>query len=150
MSETRSHHLVHSFNHPAADVFQALITPSQIRKWWSASHAIVIPRVGGIWCASWGDEDQPDFISFAIIKKFDVDERLVLHQYKYVSSDGGLPFDADFETRFELHPAGDGVDMTVDQTGFPADSIADEYYQSCEQGWKDTLESLSKFLNLNA
>ena len=35
--------------------------------------------------------------------------------------DRGFPFQADFETTFEIHPGEDGIDLTVDQVGFPND-----------------------------
>lgn len=149
MADTRSHHFVRTFQYSAEKVFLALITPSQIRRWWSASQAIVIPRVGGVWVATWGEDvDHPEFISSAIIKEFVPGEKLVLGDYQYVSPDGGLPFEADFETMFKLAEVGEGIELTVDQVGFPGDSIADEYYVGCEQGWKNTLDALEKFLRI--
>jgi len=42
-------------------VFDALIKPSQIKKWWSAAHAVIIPETGGLYAVTWGeDEDAPD------------------------------------------------------------------------------------------
>lgn len=74
MLETRTHQISREFKQPTATVFAALITPSQIRGWWSASRAIVIPKTGGIWCATWGEnEDEPDYISSATIEVFEPD-----------------------------------------------------------------------------
>ena len=64
--------------------------------------------------------------------------------------DRGFPFQADFETTFEIHPGEDGIDLTVDQVGFPNDPAADEYYEDSERGWNDSLDALVRFLNLNA
>lgn len=148
MSETRSHQISRQFDHPPSEVFAALITPSQLRGWWSVSRAIVIPQAGGIWCATWGDdEDTPDYISSATIKVFEPDRKLVLSDYQYVSPEGGLPFEADFKTTFEIQSHNDGSEMTITQTGFPADPSADDYYAGCETGWKQSLDALEQFLN---
>ncbi|MEM7784512.1 MAG: SRPBCC domain-containing protein [Planctomycetota bacterium] len=152
MSETRSHHFVQTLPYSHEEVFTALITPSHIRRWWNAQQVIVIPKIGGIWVATWGNDfDHPEFISFSRIKDLVVGKRLVLGDYQYVSPDGGLAFEADFETTFEILSNPErGVDLTVDQTGFPSDPIADEYYENCQQGWQDTLSSLERFLRMQA
>ena len=36
--------------------------------------------------------------------------------------------------------------LKVIQDGFPAESIADEFYAACEVGWKNTLESIRSFM----
>jgi uncharacterized protein YndB with AHSA1/START domain len=148
MSETRSHAISREFSQSPAAIFRALITPSHIRGWWSVSRAIVIPKTDGIWCATWGEnEDAPDYTSSATIRIFEPNRRLVLGDYKYVSPAGGLPFDADFETSFEIEPVGSGSKLTITQSGFPTDPIADEYYAGCETGWQRSLDGLETFLN---
>ena len=43
--------------------FDALLTPSAIRQWWSANRAIVHAVEGGIWMAAWGEqEDAPEYL----------------------------------------------------------------------------------------
>ena len=136
MNETRTHQITRELKQGPSTVFAALITPSHIRGWWSVSRAIVIPKTGGIWAATWGeDEDNPDYTSSATIKVFEPDQKLVLGDYQYVSPEGGLPFEANFETTFEIQPIGEGSRLTVTQAGFPTDPIADEYYAGCETGW---------------
>ena len=45
-------------------VYLALITPSKIRGWWSASRASVVAKLDGAWSAAWGDrEDNPDYVT---------------------------------------------------------------------------------------
>jgi hypothetical protein len=36
--------------------------------------------------------------------------------------------------------------LRVVQDGFPADSIADEFYAGCEVGWKNTFEGIEWYL----
>jgi uncharacterized protein YndB with AHSA1/START domain len=148
MDKTRFHRISRYFRQPPAIVFRALITPSQIRGWWSVRRAIVIPKTGGIWAATWGDnEDSPDYVSSATIKVFEPNRNLVLGDYQYISPDGGLPFEANFETTFEVRPKKEGTELTVTQTGFPVDPIADEYYAACETGWSQSLDALERFLD---
>ena len=60
-------------------MFEALVTPSAIRKWWGATKAIVLPQVGGTWVASWGEsENDPDFISSFKILEFEPPSRIML------------------------------------------------------------------------
>ena len=61
---TRKH--VHEEIFPASveRLFTLLHTPSAIRRWWGAAHAIVVPETGGTWAAVWGEaEDDPDYIA---------------------------------------------------------------------------------------
>lgn len=147
MKETRSHQITRKLKQSPAVVFAALITPTQLRGWWSVNRAIVIPKTGGTWCATWGtDEDNPDYISSATIRVFEPNQKLVLGDYQYTSPEGGLPFEADFETTFAIDPDGSGSILTVTQTGFPADPVADEYYAGCETGWQRSLDALDAFL----
>lgn len=126
-------------------VFDALITPGMIKKWWFANNAIVLPEEGGVYAVTWGDDtDNPDYISVAKIASFERPARLRLIDFKYKSKEGGLPFEASMDTEFRLKDLGDKTKLTVSQTGFPDEKIADEFYNSCVQGWIDTLTSLKK------
>lgn len=62
------------------------------------------------------------------------------------SIDLELPFEADFTTEFAVEPHDGGSRLTVRQDGFPADAIADAFYEGCERGWRDTLASLAAIL----
>ena len=108
----------------------------------------MIPKTGSIWAATRSDdEDAPHYTSSATIKVFELDQRLVLGDYQYVSAHGGLPFQADFETTFEMVSIGGGSRPTVTQRGFSTNPIADEYYADCETGWQRSLDGLEAFLN---
>ncbi|MBI2427473.1 MAG: SRPBCC domain-containing protein [Ignavibacteriales bacterium] len=131
----------------AEKVFQLLITPSAIKIWWNASRAIVHPKSGGIWIATWGEnEDKPEYITSATMSVFDPPRGIVMTNYDYFSKDGLLPFNASFETEFLIIPQFNGSVLRVTQSGFPADSIADDFYAACETGWKTTLESIAAFV----
>ncbi|MEO1261816.1 MAG: SRPBCC domain-containing protein [Bacteroidota bacterium] len=128
-------------------VFDALISPSQICKWWFAKTAIVLPETGGFYAAAWGDsEDQPDYISMATIKVFERPYRLTLVYEKYYSKDGQLPFDATLDAAFTLEDLNGQTKLTVVQSGFPITLSADAFYQGCVKGWEDTFASLKKVL----
>lgn len=127
-------------------VFASLVTPSAIRRWWFAASAIVDPRPGGIWVATWGDdEDTPDYITSARLLEAEPPRRLVLGEYRYFARTGGLPFEAEFTTEFVVEPHDGRSRLTVRQDGFPDDPIADAFYEGCERGWHDTLASLAAF-----
>ena len=131
----------------AARVFRMLITPSDIRGWWDAARAIVIPETNGIWMAAWGeDEDRPDYVTAFRIRVFDPPRRLVLSDPHYLAKSGPLPFQADFVTEFTVEPTQHGCLLRVVQDGFPSDSIADNFYASCETGWQNTFEGIRRFL----
>ena len=132
---------------PPERVFRLLVTPSDIRRWWQADRVVVIARSGGTWAAAWGGhEDEPDYVTAAVIGVFEPPERLRLTSYEYQSKDGPLPFEADFSTEFviERGPAGGSV-LRVTQDGFPQDASADEFYAACEKGWRDTLDSMRRY-----
>lgn len=128
-------------------VFRALITPSDIRQWWGASRAVVIPQLGGIWCAMWGDdEDNPHYVSAAKISRFEPDQSLRMSDFVYQSPDGGLPFEANIETEFIIESIPAGTRLTVHQTGIPEGSIADDFFAGCQKGWHDTLAAMQDYL----
>lgn len=127
--------------------FAILHTPSAIRGWWSATRAIVIPRQGGIWAATWGEnEDDPDYISAARIAVFDPPRRLVLSDANYLAKSGPLPFEPNFTTEFQVEAAPGGCVLRVIQSGFPDDPVADAFYAACEVGWRNTFEGIRRYL----
>lgn len=130
-------------------MFDLLITPSAIRGWWGASHAIVMPKLGGIWSAAWGNEDDPDYISTATLIEYDPPRRLAMRYGEYYAKTGSLPFEFsdDAVTIFTIEPDGNGSILRVEQTGFPSDPIADEFYAACETGWKNTFQGIRRFLD---
>jgi len=125
--------------------FELLITPSAIRAWWSVARAIVVPRAGGFWAATWGaDEDRPDYVMAATIEVFEPLRRLVLGDYRYAARTGALPFEMDARVAFEVRPTGHGSLLHVCQTGIPAEAVADEYHAGCERGWSETLRAFQR------
>lgn len=144
---TRS--IVHeeAFDVESAALFDALLRPSAIRVWWSASHAIVLPSVGGTWAATWGDdEDAPDYVTIARIAELEPGRRLVLTDYRYHSKDGPLPFEAEFTTSFEVAARKSGATLRIEQAGFPASENADDFYAGCVEGWRRTFAGLQEYL----
>ena len=130
-------------------MFDLLITPSAIRGWWGASRAIIIPKLGGTWAAAWGDEDDPDYISTATLVEYDPPRRLAMKYGEYYAKTGSLPFQFsdDAVTIFTVEPDTSGSILRVEQTGFPSDPIADEFYAACETGWENTFQGIRRFLN---
>jgi hypothetical protein len=102
-----------------------------------------------VWAAAWGDEDDPDYVSAAMITIFDPPRRLVLAEFNYCAKTGSLPFDTDrMTTEFLISDAGAGsATIRVVQDGFPIGTIADEFYAGCDVGWRHTLDSLSRYLS---
>lgn len=144
---TRTH--VHKIELRAAPerVFAILHKPSAIRAWWGAARAIVLAHEGGTWMAAWGEnEDEPDYMTVATIRTFEPPHRLVLTDYKYHAKSGPLPFQADFTTEFTVEQKPGGALLRVSQDGFPCDPVADEFYAGCAIGWRDTFESIKRYL----
>lgn len=147
-STTREHVHEESFAVPSERLFALLHTPAAIRAWWGVARAIVSPEVGGTFAAAWGaDEDDPDFVTVGTITRFEPPRRLVLADYRYRAKTGPLPFEAEFETEFLVTPAGAGATLRVTQSGFPADSAADEFLDGCRQGWRDTFARIRRYLD---
>lgn len=146
--DSRSHIHEELFDASADEMFDLLITPSAIRGWWGASRAIVDAREDGIWTAAWGDEDDPDYISTATLVEFDPPRKLAMKYGRYFAKSGPLPFEfaEDAMTVFRVEPSGDGCILRVEQTGFPCDAVADEFYAACETGWRNTFEGIRAFL----
>jgi uncharacterized protein YndB with AHSA1/START domain len=146
--ETRKH--LHQIELPVApeEVFAILVRPSAIRDWWFANRVIVMAQEGGTWAAAWGEnEDDPDYITTATLKVFDPPRRLAFADQKYRAKSGPLPFQADLITAFTVLPTANGSILKVEQDGFPADSVADEFYAACEKGWRDTFESIRRYFS---
>ncbi len=149
---TRSHTHEEKFQSLPEQIFGLLITPSAIRGWWGASRAIVEAREHGVWTAAWGDEDDPDYISTATLVEFDPPRKLAMKYGKYYAKSGPLPFEfaEDALTVFTVEPSGEGSILRVEQTGFPCDAVADDFYAACETGWKNTFEGIRNYLKERA
>lgn len=131
---------------PPEVAFELLVTCSHIQQWWSAAYAIVMPGEGGTWTVAWGDDsDQPDYITSATITKWEPGRLLVFGDYHYHSKEGPLPFKADFVTRFEIEPHKDGSLLRVNQSGFPDDPAADDFYEACGNGWHQTFLQMQHY-----
>lgn len=129
-------------------VFKTLITPSDVCRWWGASRAIIIPLEAGIWTASWGNEDLPDFINAYVITKFNKPRSLYLSQFRYFDRNKPTPdFTFDMETHFDITDTPNGCRLTVTQSGFPDTAEAIEFLKGCEVGWKQTLSQIGQFLD---
>jgi uncharacterized protein YndB with AHSA1/START domain len=126
-------------------VFDILRTPSAIRRWWQASRAIVIAEKGGAWSAAWGDEDDPDYATAAVIRIFDPPHRMLLTDVKYYARSKSQ-FRGETTIDFIIEPRPEGSHLRVIQDGFPAHPTADEFYAECEAGWQKTFESIRQFL----
>lgn len=144
---TRRHVHEEEFGAPPERLFALLLTPSAIRGWWGASRAVVLPEVGGVWAATWGDdEDDPDYVTAATIAELEPPRRLVLVDYRYRARTGPLPFTADFRTEFTVEPAPGGARLRVVQAGFPDAPAADPFYAACETGWRATFAGIRRHL----
>lgn len=128
-------------------VFDALITPSAIRRWWSASRAIVHAAEGGLWMAAWGvQEDQPDYVCGYRLSTFEPPHRLVFSDPIYHARQGDMPDSLGQVTiEFSIRPIDDGSSLIVSQTGIPATEM--EFCEGCKTGWKTTLDQLQQFLS---
>ena len=90
--ETRKHLHEEDFPVSQSEMFEILIKPSAICKWWGASRAIVLPEENGVWAGVWGEDgDDPDYISAFTIAEYDPPNRILFTDAKYFSKDGGLP-----------------------------------------------------------
>jgi uncharacterized protein YndB with AHSA1/START domain len=144
---TRSISIERIFPTSPEQLFKLLITPSAICQWWGAHQAIVIPKIDGIWVATWGESaDQPDYVSAATIADFESPKRLVLQDYRYHTPSESLPFNADFTTTFEIDTHNEGAILRITQDGFPMQKEANEFYHACQQGWQETLDGMQRYL----
>lgn len=151
--QTRSHIHQESFETSPDAMFDLLITPSAIRQWWGASRVIVMAKDGGVWSAAWGDsEDDPDYVSTATLVEYDPPRKLVMKNGQYFAKSGPLPFEFadDGQTIFTIEPDGDGCRLRVEQTGFPCDAVADDFYAACDTGWKNTFVGIRQYLSQSA
>ena len=126
-------------------IFESLIRPRLIIKWWSAHQAIVIPEINGLHAVSWGtDDDNPEYVTAARISEIKPPIKLSLTDFKYLSKNGKLPFKAELEIQFTIESAGDKSKLVIKQTGFPDEAVADDFFSSCIKGWENTLSSIKK------
>lgn len=145
--KTRQHIHEESFPVSPTRLFALLHTPSAIRRWWGAARVIVMPEPGGIWAATWGDdEDDPEYVTVATLGDFDPPRRMVLTDYRYRARTGPLPLEAEFVTEFAVTSHPEGAVLRVTQDGFPPGSEADDFYAACEKGWRDTFAGIRRYL----
>ena len=145
--DTRKHIHEETFAADAQTVFDLLVTPSAIRQWWGATHAIVDRKQDGIWVGVWGDEDEPDFITFNRMRVYDPPSRVVFADFEYYARTGGLPFAGELTAEFTVIPEEPSrTKLRVVQDGFPCDPTADAFYAACEVGWRETFGGIRRYL----
>jgi uncharacterized protein YndB with AHSA1/START domain len=145
---TRRHVHEEEFAASPERLFALLLTPSDIRGWWGAARAVVVPESGGFWAAAWGDdEDDPDYVTVATLAEVEPPRRLLMVDYRYRARAGPLPFAADFRTELTVEPvAGGGARLRVVQDGFPDAPAADAFYAACDTGWRSTFAGIRRHL----
>jgi uncharacterized protein YndB with AHSA1/START domain len=109
---------------------------------------IVAPHLNGLWIATWGDdEDSPDFITAARLTAFDPPKYLRFSQFEYTVGSGKPPsFTNQLEIEFTIIPAETGSILHIHQWGFPDEPSADEFFNSCIQGWSNTFEGIERYV----
>ena len=146
LMETRHHIHEEPFEVSPERMFDILITPAAIRRWWGASKVIVVPQKSGTWMAAWGeDENNPEYISTFTIKEIDPPHRLVLGDGRYQAHSGEQPFEMNMTAEFTVDPREEGCTLKVVNDGFPIDESADEFYDACLVGWKNTFDGIRKY-----
>jgi len=131
----------------SSTVFEALIMPSAIQKYWGVNAAIIIPEQGGFISMTWGEDvDQPIYVTLSRIVDIESPNKLVLKYENYKGMDRPLSFIADIMVEYKVTAQEGLTRLTVQQTGIPDDSIADEYYEGCIKGWRDTLGNIKRYL----
>lgn len=143
MGSTRN--IAHSVRAKASAkvIFNALITPSLIKQWWYVHTAIVIPEVGGVYALAWGDSiDYPDYVTVSRLNEYEFGKKISMKNESYFSPHGNLPFEAELVATISLEEDGEETIIKVLQTGIPADSVADDFYEGTVKGWETTLLSL--------
>ena len=147
MSRTITRHI--DLSASADDVFQLLLRPSLIKKWWGTSSEVILAEEEGIYALAWGeDADDPDYITVARIRNFNPPFRFDLVEYTYRSREESPEFVKDLWVRFEVQPIENGSRLIVHNFGFPNGPHADEFYEGCETGWNTTLDNISKLFIL--
>lgn len=68
---------------------------------------------------------------------------MVLSDYRYHAETGPLPFKAEFLVSAHV----DGASLRVTQDGLSAGPEADEFFVSCQQGWKETFAGTRRYLD---
>lgn len=139
------------FNVAAEKMFEALITPKAIRDWWGASRAIVDPKVGGSWVATYGEnEGESEFINTFKFLEFEPPRRMVLGDGVLIAKDQDSPFVMRTTTEFVVVPIPEGCSLTIMHTGTPTDTESEDFYESSLLGWQNTFEGLRRYFHYNA
>lgn len=143
--ERRHHNYEEPFAVSAERMFELLITPSAIEDWWGASRAIVTAAKDGSWIATWGEgENDSGYTSSFKIKEFEPPRRLVLSDGKYVAK-FDPPIEMNMTTEFIVEPMVGGCTLRVVHAWLPADEAAEEFYEACVIGWKNTFQGIRKY-----
>ncbi len=149
--ETLRNEFQEPFNVSAEKMFEALITPKAIREWWGASRAIVDPKVGGSWVATYGEEDgSSEFINTFKLTEFDPPRRMVLGDGVLMSKEKGSPLVMGTTTEFVVVSIPEGCSLTIVHTGTPIDPESEDFYESSLLGWQNTFEGLRRYFHYNS
>ncbi|MGA9364760.1 MAG: SRPBCC domain-containing protein [Bacteroidota bacterium] len=126
-------------------VFRALVEPQDVKRWWGANEAIMTARKGGTWSLGWHAYGQDNFYATtAFIHKIAHPRELQLTGLMYFRPD--MKPLGPMKLSFRLEKKGQGVLLTVRQSGYGKGKHWDWYYRALQNGWEESLWSLKRYI----
>ena len=130
----------------SAEVFENLITPTDIGEWWNADSVIVTPEKGGVWILSRGpDEDELDFVISGRIQIIDSPNHLQLQELYCLRGSESSAGDPDMFCQFELESLQNGTKLRFTHGGIASKSSFDQFFIIWKEIWKNSLSSLKTY-----
>jgi uncharacterized protein YndB with AHSA1/START domain len=130
---------------PPSRIFQALVEPRDLKKWWGANEAIITARKGGTWSLGWHAFEQENFYATtASIHRIVPTRELQLTGLMYFRPD--MKPLGPMKLSFRLKRKGEGTLLTVRQSGYGKGKHWDLYYGALRDGWEESLWSLKKYI----
>jgi uncharacterized protein YndB with AHSA1/START domain len=125
---------------PIDRVWKAIITPSEIKRWFFGVETESEWRVGGE-LVHRGEYEGKPYIDKGTILEFEPPRRMVHTHWSDVSDQPDTP-DKYQHVAWDLAERGGGTELTITERNLPSDEAA----KTSEQAWKAALGSLKELL----
>lgn len=148
--ESRRVEIEEPFNVSAERMFETLTMPRAIREWWGASRALVDPRLGGAWVATYGEDDgESEYVNSFKLLEYDPPNRIVLGDGVLLSANEEFPFKMHTTIEFDIVKSPEGCSLRMVHSGSPQDEESEMFFESSLLGWRNTFEGLRSYFHSN-
>lgn len=127
------------------NVISAFTDPVMLNDWWSVEKIFIEKKQGGIYTLSWKvSEHGLGYVSTGIIKNYDPNSELVIHDFIYLSTE--KPFLGPMTLTIRAKEKNGATEVYLCQAGYQKGKDWNWYYDAVKEAWPNVMLTLKNYL----